>query len=353
MGLLEKRFLLTGGAGFIGMHVARSLVEKDHEVIIIDNLNDYYNPQLKLDRLGQLGLNHIDESSVNVSSRYPKLSFIKGDIVDKQLIFDLFDSYRPHIVIHLAAQAGVRYSIENPDTYIQSNVVGFLNLLEAVRHFPVLHFVFASSSSVYGLNGKLPYSTHDSVSHPVSLYAATKIADEMMAHTYSHLFKIPCTGLRFFTVYGPWGRPDMSPYLFADAISSDKPLKVYNNGNMRRDFTYIDDIVEGIIQVINCPPASDASWDNQMSDSATSSAPYKIYNIGNTHSVNLIDYISAFESAFGKKGKKDFLPLQPGDVLETYSDMSDMKRDFGFSPKVDVTEGVKRYVEWFKSYYAR
>ena len=347
------KILLTGGAGFIGMHVARSLMAKSHEVVIIDNLNDYYSPQLKLDRLGQLGIKCSDESSTSVSTSYPKLSFIKGDIVEKQLVFDTFECFRPQIVINLAAQAGVRYSLENPDTYVQSNVVGFLNLLEAARKYPVQHFVFASSSSVYGLNGKLPYSTHDNVSHPVSLYAATKIADEMMAHTYSHLFKIPCTGLRFFTVYGPWGRPDMSPYLFADAISSDKPLKVYNYGKMRRDFTYIDDIVEGIINVVKRPPSNNPSWNSQVADCATSSAPYVIYNIGNTYSVNLIDYIAAFETAFGKKANKEFLPLQLGDVLETFSDMEDMKRDFSFSPKVNVCEGVKRYVEWFRNYYGR
>lgn len=347
------RILLTGGAGFIGMHVARSLVEQSHEVIIIDNLNDYYSPQLKLDRLRQLGLILLDKSSVIVSSLYPKLSFMKGDIVDKRLIFDIYEHFRPQIVINLAAQAGVRYSLENPDTYVQTNVVGFLNLIEGARKFPVQHFVFASSSSVYGLNGKLPYSTHDSVNHPVSLYAATKIADELMAHTYSHLFKIPCTGLRFFTVYGPWGRPDMSPYLFADAISSDKPLKVFNYGKMRRDFTYIDDIVDGINAIVRRPPAGDPSWNNQVADSATSSAPYAIYNIGNTQSINLIDYINAFETAFGKRAQKEFLPLQPGDVLETFSDMNDMKRDFDFMPKINVSEGVKRYVKWFKDYYGR
>ena len=347
------RVLLTGGAGFIGMHVARALAELDHEVVIIDNLNDYYSPQLKVDRLAQLGLNMIESGNENVSSRYSKLSFYKGDLVDKALIFDLFDHHKPGLVVHLAAQAGVRYSLENPDTYIQSNVVGFINMLEAARNYPVEHFVYASSSSVYGLNSKTPYSTHDSVSHPVSLYAATKIADEVMAHTYSHLFKIPCTGIRFFTVYGPWGRPDMSPYLFADAISQNKPLKVYNYGKMRRDFTYIDDIVAGILQICGRPPQSDGSWDSQQADCATSSAPYRIYNIGNTHPVDLIDYIHAFEKAFDREAIKDFLPLQPGDVLETFSDMSDMKHDFGFTPKIDVEEGVRRYVDWFQQYYDR
>ena len=347
------KVLVTGGAGFIGMHVARSLAESGHVVVIIDNLNDYYDPQLKYDRLKQLGVTVNETEFVHSSTKYPQLSFFKGDIIDKQFVHEVFEQNHPELVIHLAAQAGVRYSLENPETYVQSNVVGFLNMLEAVRNFPVNHFVFASSSSVYGLNRKLPYSTHDSVSHPVSLYAATKIADEVMAHTYSHLFNIPCTGIRFFTVYGPWGRPDMSPYLFADAISNDKPLKVYNYGKMRRDFTYIDDIVGGILQICSCPPKSDESWDSVKADWASSSAPYAIYNIGNTHPVDLIDYIKAFEKAFGKEAKKDFLPLQPGDVLETFSDMSDMKRDFGFMPKVDVEVGVRRYVAWFRDYYGK
>ena len=347
------KVLLTGGAGFIGMHVSRSLVEMGHEVVIIDNLNDYYSPQLKVDRLAQLGFNMIESGNENVSSRYSKLSFYKGDLVDKPFVMSLFEQYRPELVVNLAAQAGVRYSLENPDTYIQSNVVGFVNMLEAARNYPVEHFVFASSSSVYGLNGKTPYSTHDSVSHPVSLYAATKIANEVIAHTYSHLFNIPCTGIRFFTVYGPWGRPDMSPYLFADAISRNMPLKVYNYGKMRRDFTYIDDIVSGILQICNRPPRNNDSWDSMVADCATSSAPFVVYNIGNTHPVDLIDYIKAFEEAFGKEAEKEFLPLQPGDVLETFSDMSDMKRDFGFCPKVDVQEGVSRYVAWFRDYYGR
>lgn len=347
------RVLLTGGAGFIGMHVSRLLVEQGHEVAIIDNLNDYYHPQLKVDRLKQLGIRSIAEATKNCSDKYPKLSFYLGDITDKPLVMGLFEQYQPELVVNLAAQAGVRYSLENPDVYIQSNVVGFLNLLEAARRNPVWHFVFASSSSVYGLNGKTPYSTHDGVSHPVSLYAATKIADEVMAHTYSHLFNIPCTGLRFFTVYGPWGRPDMSPFLFADAISNDKPLKVYNYGKMRRDFTYIDDITTGVVQICNRPPQHDESWDRLKADCASSSAPFKIYNIGNTHPVDLIDYIQAFELAFNKQAVRDFLPLQPGDVLETYSDMSDMKRDFDFTPQVDVKEGVRRYVAWFREYYGR
>ena len=308
---------------------------------------------MKIDRLAELGVSLHKGQLTGVSSKYPGLSFFNGDIVDKPFVMGLFEQFHPELVINLAAQAGVRYSLVNPDTYVQSNVVGFLNMLEGVRHYHVQHFVFASSSSVYGLNGKLPYSTHDPVSHPVSLYAATKIANEMMAHTYAHLYGIPCTGIRFFTVYGPWGRPDMSPYLFADAIGKEQPLKVYNYGKMCRDFTYVDDIVSGLLQICGCPPQCDDTWDSNKADCATSSAPYMIYNIGNTHPVDLIDYIKAFEKAFGKEAIKEFLPLQPGDVLETFSDMRDMKRDFDFTPKVDVEAGVRRYVAWFRQYYDR
>lgn len=345
------RILLTGGAGFIGMHVTRSLAGQGHEVLILDNLNDYYSPQLKLDRLSELGLIADKRITESQSKKYPTLKFLKGDLLDKSLIMEIFKHYEPEIVIHLAAQADARYSLVDPDAYISNNVVGFFHVLEAIRHHPVKHLVFASSSSVYGLNAKMPNSTHESVSHPVSLYAATKIADELMAHSYSHLFGIPCTGLRLFTVYGPWGRPDMSPYLFADAISSNKPLKVYNHGKMRRDFTYIDDVVEGIRLVMDRPPLANPSWDNNKVDCATSSAPFALYNIGNAHPVELIDFIKAFEVAFGREASKDYLPLQPGDVMETFSDMEDMKRDFGFTAKVNFKEGVSRYVEWFRGYY--
>lgn len=347
--------LVTGGAGFVGMYVSRALVEAGHDVVIIDNLNDYYSPKLKRDRLMQLGFDFtVDDNKLAcVSSTYHRLSFLKGDIVDKAFIHDVFSRHRPELVVNLAAQGGVRYSLENPDAFIQSNVVGFLNVLEASRHFPVKHLVFASSSSVYGLNGKQPYSPHDNVSHPISLYGATKIADEVMAHAYSHLYNIPCTGVRFFTVYGPWGRPDMSPYLFADAISTGEPLKVYNHGRMHRDFTYIDDAVRGVLKICQRPPQADNTWANHQADCATSSVPFAIYNIGNTHSVSLEDYIKAFEIALGKTANKEYLPLQSGDVLETCSDMSDMERDFGFKAEVDVQEGVRRYVTWFREYYDR
>lgn len=347
-----KRVLLTGGAGFIGMHVSRRLVELGFDVEIIDNLNDYYEVQLKIDRLKELGIEVKNCCKRCDSDVYQCLSFRKGDITDKPFVMAAFEAFKPDFVVHLAAQAGVRYSLEHPDTYVQSNVVGFLNILEASRNFPIKHLVFASSSSVYGLNSKLPYSVHDSASHPVSLYAATKISDEMMAHSYAHLFNIPCTGIRFFTVYGPWGRPDMSPFLFSDSISKGKPLKVYNYGKMRRDFTYIDDIVEGVIKIMNNPPKRDDSWDSSVADCSTSSAPYAIYNIGNSHPSDLIDFIRAFEKAFGRDAEIEYLPMQPGDVLETFSDMSDMEQDFGFVPKVDINEGVRRYVKWFCKYYS-
>ena len=346
------KVLVTGGAGFIGMHISRRLVDLGYEVRIIDNLNDYYEVQLKIDRLQELGVTVNDTNNRIDSTLYPSLSFQKGDITDKPYIMGLFKEYTPDVVVHLAAQAGVRYSLDHPDTYVQSNVVGFLNILEASRTYPVKHLVFASSSSVYGLNGKLPYSVHDSTSHPVSLYAATKISDEVIAHSYSHLFSIPCTGVRFFTAYGPWGRPDMSPFLFSDSISKGKPLKVYNYGKLRRDFTFIDDIVDGIIRIMDNPPARDDSWDNSIADCATSSAPYAIYNIGNSHPTDLIDFIRAIERAFDRKALIEYLPMQPGDMLETFSDMSEMERDFGFVPKVDLNEGVRRYVTWFREYYS-
>ncbi len=345
------KYLVTGGAGFIGMHLAKRLAEVGHQVVIVDNLNDYYDIELKKARLRELGIDTIVSGSESL--KYDNLKFSYFSIEDKQLLNELFDQYDFEIVVNLAAQAGVRYSITNPDVYIRSNVVGFLNVLEAVRNHNVKHLVYASSSSVYGLNGKTPYSPHDAVSHPVSLYAASKISNEVMAHAYSHLYGIPTTGLRFFTVYGPWGRPDMSPYLFADAISADKPLKLFNNGHMRRDFTYIDDIIRGILLLLDVPPVPMADWDSNRADPATSSAPYRIYNIGNEHPVDLIDYVKAFEQAFSKSAKVEMYPMQPGDVLSTSADMTDMRRDFGFEPSIDITEGVRRYVSWFKTYYGR
>lgn len=345
--------LITGAAGFIGSYLSHSLLNKGDEVVGLDCINDYYDVQLKYDRLSLLGIEKsaIGNHRIVNSSKYSNFRFIRCKLEEKEQLMSLFESEQFDIVVNLAAQAGVRYSLINPDSYIQSNIVGFLNLLEACRNYPVKHFVYASSSSVYGLNGKVPFSVHDSIAHPVSLYAATKKSNELMAHTYSHLYQIPTTGLRFFTVYGPYGRPDMSPSLFAHAICKGEPLKVFNYGKMRRDFTYIDDIVSGVVKVIDSIPQVNPDWDREKADPATSSAPYRIYNIGNQHPVSLMDYIQAFEEAAGIEAKKDFLPMQPGDVQETYSDMTDMIRDFDYLPKISVKEGVARFMTWFKEYY--
>lgn len=345
--------LITGAAGFIGSYLSHSLLNKGDEVVGLDCINDYYDVQLKYDRLSLLGIEKsaIENHQIVNSSRYSNFRFIRCKLEEKEQLMSLFESEQFDIVVNLAAQAGVRYSLINPDSYIQSNIVGFLNLLEACRNYPVKHLVYASSSSVYGLNGKVPFSVHDSIAHPVSLYAATKKSNELMAHTYSHLYQIPTTGLRFFTVYGPYGRPDMSPSLFAHAIYRGEPLKVFNYGKMRRDFTYIDDIVAGVVKVIDSVPLPNPNWDKVKADPATSSAPYRIYNIGNQHPVSLMEYIQAFEEAAGIKAKKEFLPMQLGDVQETYSDMADMIRDFAYLPKISVKEGVARFMTWFKEYY--
>ncbi len=345
--------LITGSAGFIGSYLSHALLNRGDQVVGLDCINDYYDVQLKYDRLSLLGIDKstIEDHKIVNSSTYSNFRFIRCKLEEKEHLKSLFEKEKFDIVVNLAAQAGVRYSLINPDSYIQSNIVGFLNLLEACRHYPVKHLVYASSSSVYGLNGKTPFSVHDSIAHPVSLYAATKKSNELMAHTYSFLYQIPTTGLRFFTVYGPYGRPDMSPSLFAHAIYKGEPLKVFNYGKMRRDFTYIDDIVEGVVKVINSAPKADPNWNKTTADPATSVAPYRIYNIGNQHPVALMEYIQAFEEAAGKKAIKEYLPMQPGDVQETYSDMSDMIRDFDYLPKISVKEGVSRFMQWFKDYY--
>lgn len=348
------KILITGGAGFIGSHLTSALLaDGNYELVGLDNLNHYYDVNLKLDRLKLLGISiqNIPDNELLSSSVNEKYQFVKLDLTDKQQLFQLFERERFDYVVNLAAQPGVRYSLENPDVYIQSNVIGFLNVLEACRNYPVKHLIYASSSSVYGLNGKVPFSVHDDISHPVSLYAATKKSNELMAHTYSHLFQIPVTGLRFFTVYGPYGRPDMSPSLFAHAIFKGEPLKIFNFGKMRRDFTYVDDIVNGIIPVITHIPQANPNWDKQSLDPASSSAPYAIYNIGNQTPVMLMDYIRAFEKAIGKEAVKEYLPMQPGDVVETYSDMTEMIQDFNYLPKTTVEEGVQKFVDWFKVYY--
>lgn len=345
--------LVTGGAGFIGYHLTLALLNQGHTIVGLDNLNDYYAVQLKLDRLSNLGINPEDITPCNfvTSNQYNNYRFIQLSLENKESIMELFKNENFEVVVNLAAQAGVRYSITNPDVYIQSNIVGFLNILEACRHYPVQHLVYASSSSVYGLNGKVPFSTHDDTSHPVSLYAATKKSNELMAHTYSHLYGIPTTGLRFFTVYGPYGRPDMSPSLFAHAIYKGEPMKIFNYGKMRRDFTYVDDIIKGILNVITKVPQANKNWDNQSLDPATSSAPYAIYNIGNQSPVLLMGYIQAFEKATGKEAIKEFLPMQAGDVLDTYSDMTEMVNDFNYLPSTSIEEGVAKFVQWFKEYY--
>lgn len=332
------KILVTGAAGFIGSALTLRLLDRGDTVIGIDNHNDYYNPQLKEDRLAR----HID---------HPNYIHIRGDLADRTLIEELFKTHQPNRVVNLAAQAGVRYSIENPLAYIDSNLVGFGHILEGCRHNGVEHLVYASSSSVYGSNTKMPFSVHDNVNHPVSLYAATKKANELMAHSYSHLYKLPTTGLRFFTVYGPWDRPDMALQKFAKAIVNDEPIKLFNYGNHRRDFTYIDDIVEGVIRVLDKPAQSNPDWSGDNPDSGTSYAPWRIYNIGNNNPVELKDYICALEKALGKDAQKELLPLQPGDVPDTYANVDDLVRDFDYKPTTTLATGMKNFVEWFNSYY--
>lgn len=348
------KYLITGVAGFIGFHVCKRLLQDntDIEIVGIDNLNSYYDVNLKFGRLQELGIdNQIEINKYKESSNTERFKFIQMDLSDSDSIKKLFEEEKFDVVVNLAAQAGVRYSIKNPKAYIQSNIDGFLNVLEGCRHNGINHLVYASSSSVYGLNAKVPFSEKDSIAHPVSLYAATKKANELMAHSYSHLYQIPSTGLRFFTVYGPWGRPDMSPFLFTDAILNNRSIKIFNNGNMLRDFTYIDDIVDGVINVINQAPTSSDQWDNINSDPASSSAPYRIYNIGNSKPIQLMDFISAIENAIGVESKKEFLPMQQGDVYQTYADTTALQNDLGFMPKTDLNEGVKKTVDWYRSFY--
>src|SRR3989344_1548480 len=331
--------LVTGAAGFIGFHLSKKLLENGYEMIGLDNLNDYYDISLK-------------EARLNLLQKYPAFTFHRLDIVDQHDIAKLFKKTSFETVVHLAAQAGVRYSLENPHAYVEANLVGFGHILEGCRHQQVKHLIFASSSSVYGANTKIPFSESDNVDHPVSLYAATKKANELMAHSYAHLHGLPCTGLRFFTVYGPWGRPDMALFKFVRNILEGKPIDVFNHGNMERDFTYIDDIVDGIVRVIHAPAKPNAKWSGKHPDPATSSAPYRIYNIGNNQPVSLADFIATIETALSKKAIKNFLPLQPGDVERTYADITRLKQDCGFSPQTSIQEGVRRFVDWYKNYYA-
>lgn len=334
------KYLVTGAAGFIGFNVTQRLLAAGHQVVGLDNLNDYYDVNLKTARL-------------DLINTHPNFTFMKGDLADREGIAELFRSQRFQRVIHLAAQAGVRYSLENPLAYADANLIGHLNILEGCRHNQVEHLLYASSSSVYGLNRKMPFSTDDSVDHPVSLYAATKKANELMSHTYSHLYGIPTTGLRFFTVYGPWGRPDMALFKFTRAIIAGEKIDVYNHGQMRRDFTYIDDIAEAILRLQDVIPQADINWTVESGSPATSSAPYRVYNIGNSQPVTLMKYIEALESALGQVAEKNMLPMQPGDVMETSADTTALYKVIGFKPQTSVEEGVARFVEWYKDFYQK
>jgi UDP-glucuronate 4-epimerase len=344
--------LVTGTAGFIGFHLANRLLNDGHTVMGIDNINDYYDIQLKYDRLTYAGIRISGiEHNKKISSEKNSYAFFKSNLEDKDALEKIFKEQNIEIVIHLAAQAGVRYSLINPAAYIQSNIVGFANLLECCRHNNIRHFVYASSSSVYGLNDEIPFSTNQDVDHPVSLYAASKKSNELMAHVYSHLFDLPTTGLRFFTVYGPWGRPDMALFLFTKAMLEGKPIQVFNHGEMQRDFTYIDDIIEGIIRVMHRVPKKNPEWKVSTSNVSESSAPYKIYNIGNSKPVALMDFIKAIESELNIKATKEFLPMQPGDVSSTFADVTDLVNDTGYKPATSVEEGVKKFIDWYTEYY--
>ena len=323
----SKKILVTGAAGFIGFHLSKRILDEGGEVIGFDNINDYYDVKLKESRLEILG-------------KYDKFTFIKGNLADKEVVNSLFDTYKPDIVVNLAAQAGVRYSIENPDVYIESNIIGFYNILEACRNYKTEHLIYASSSSVYGNQKKIPFSTDDNVDHPISLYAATKKSNELMAFTYSHLYNIPCTGLRFFTVYGPYGRPDMAYFSFTQKILRGDKIKIFNNGDMYRDFTYVDDIVQGIMNMLLNPPAPDENGDRA-----------KVYNIGNNNPEKLMYFIETLEKAIGRTAEKEFLPMQPGDVYQTYADVSELEKDFDFKPSTSIEEGLGRFAKWYFEYY--
>jgi len=346
------KVLVTGTAGFIGFHLAKKLLERGDEVIGLDNINDYYDVHLKYARLSQLGIKKEDiKENILLSSSSYNHKFIKANLADSVTINQLFENENFDAVCNLAAQAGVRYSLENPHAYIESNVIGFMNILEACRHHGVKNLSYASSSSVYGLNKSQPFKTSDHTDHPVSLYAATKKSNEMMSHAYSHLYNIQTTGLRFFTVYGPWGRPDMAPMLFADAILNNRVIKVFNHGNMSRDFTYIDDIVDGIMKVIDNPATANKNWDSKTPTPESSSAPYKIYNIGNNAPINLMEFISEIEMAIGKVAEKNFMDIQAGDVESTYADTSGLINDFDYKPFTSLDEGVSRFVRWYREFY--
>ena len=335
---MQTLILVTGAAGFIGYHVSKRLLERGERVVGLDNLNAYYDPVLK-------------EARLKLLRPHREFRFAQVDVADTDSMQHVFSEYRPRRVVHLAAQAGVRYSVINPYAYIDSNVLGFQNVLEGCRHNKVEHLVYASTSSVYGAHTHQPFSEHEAVDHPVSLYAATKIANEMMAHSYAHLYRLPTTGLRFFTVYGPWGRPDMALFKFTRGILASEPIPVYNEGRMVRDFTYIDDIAEGVVRILDVIPTPDPKWDSNRPDPSTSNAPYRIYNIGNNRPVELLHFISALEQSLGRKAKLDLLPMQPGDVPSTMADVSELEKATGFRPKTTVEEGIAAFVKWYREYY--
>jgi UDP-glucuronate 4-epimerase len=352
------KILITGTAGFIGSHLAQRLIDRGDEVVGLDNINDYYDVNVKYGRLQRGGIidslddgADIEYNKLITSSKYPNYKFIKLNLEDKEAMQELFETQKFDAVCNLAAQAGVRYSLTNPDAYMGSNIIGFMNILECCRHYGVNNLSYASSSSVYGLNEELPFSTEHNVDHPISLYAASKKSNELMAHTYSHLFGISTTGLRFFTVYGPWGRPDMALFLFVKAALEGNSIDVFNNGNMQRDFTYIDDIVEGVVRVIDNPAKSDESWNGKDGRVSTSSAPYKVYNIGNNAPVKLMDFIEAIENKLGKKIEKNFLPLQAGDVPSTYADVTDLIEDLDYKPNTPIQQGIDNFVDWYLDFF--
>lgn len=347
------KILITGTAGFIGMHLAEKLIKRGDQVVGLDSINDYYDINLKYGRLERngIGKNQIEYGKITQSDLYGNYRFIQLKLEDKESLLKLFESEKFDKVVNLAAQAGVRYSLTNPDAYIEANIIGFINLLEACRHYNIKHLAYASSSSVYGSNTQMPFSTSDNVDHPVSLYAASKKSNELMAHTYSHLFGIPTTGLRFFTVYGPWGRPDMALFLFTKAILENKPIQVFNFGEMMRDFTYISDIIEGVVRVIDNPPVANPDLESSNVDPSKSKAPYKIYNIGNSSPVKLMDFITAIERALGKEAKKDLLPIQPGDVPATYADTAALEAELGYKPNTSIDFGIGEFVKWYQLFY--
>lgn len=345
--------LITGTAGFIGFHLAKKLLDRGDEVVGLDSINDYYDIRVKYGRLEQTGIEKSDigYNKIVQSSKYPSYRFIQLKLEDANAINALFEREQFDTVVNLAAQAGVRYSLENPRAYVDSNIIGFVNILEACRHNGVKHLSYASSSSVYGLNETRPFSVQHNVDHPISLYAASKKSNELMAHTYSHLFGLPTTGLRFFTVYGPWGRPDMALFLFTKAILEDKPINVFNNGNMSRDFTYVDDIVEGVTRVNDNPPSGDENWSGERPDPSASKAPYAIYNIGNNAPVKLMDFVSIIEKCLGKEAEKNFMPMQAGDVSATYADVQSLIDNLGYQPNTPLETGVGRFIEWYREFY--